>query len=314
MRPILTRMKPMTDPMSAPQWPPTAHPVPTLWERAKAMFGVLTKHIGSTVDLSRWMRLRRVPRTHILCRLVPVEKITRRLVMIEAITFLTMTPEGVHLRRETPKREPPAPPPLPGTRKPVTRIPMPGWHTIAALRPRIDPRIAEREAKLAAEAAPIDPHDPENWSCRFNVIRWRGLYPVAEDEGDAAAMRKDASRAHARSLDNPMFPIIRGPVMANLLPKKPEPPKPEADPAAVALARRIEALARVLADPQPTIRRLARLLASLPPSTLPEPPSARAIDSLWWWHGRPEWFNVVALACPAVRALVAACAPPPEPG
>ncbi len=305
------RMKPMTDPMSAPPWPPTTYPVPTLWERAKAMFGVLTKRIGSAADLSRWMRLRHVPRTEILCRLVPVEKLTRLLLTIEAITFLLMTPEGARLRRETPKREPPPAPPLPGTKKPITRIAMPGWHTIAALRPRIDPRVAEREARLAAEAPPIDPYDPENWSCRFGVLSWRHPRPDADDD---VATCQPAARSMLESFIDTTFPIVLGPTMADLASPKPEQPKPEGDRAAFSLARRIEALARVLADPGPAIRRLAKFLASLPHDALPDTPGARSIDSRWWWHGRPEWFNVNALARPAVRALTTACAPPPEPG
>ena len=80
------------------------------------------------------------------------------LLMIEAITFLLMTPEGAKLRRETPKCTPPTPPaPKPKSAPHKITIAMPGWHTIAALRPRIDPRVVEREqrealARLIAEA------------------------------------------------------------------------------------------------------------------------------------------------------------------
>ena len=83
-------------------------------------------------------------------------------------------------------------------------------------------------------------------------------------------------------------------------------PKPEpdlsSDPSAQTLARRIEALTRVIANPLPAIRRLAKFLAGLPRNTLAEP-DAWTIDSRWWWHGRPEYFNACTIGVPAVRAF-----------
>lgn len=116
--------------------------------------------------------------------------------MIEAATFLLMTPEGARMRRAAKLVAPPAPrspPAAPHT----TRIVMPGWHTIAALQLRIDPRVVEREsleqaqremlARAKAAAAIVvdlpgpegltraahDPHDPATWRCCFPVIRWK---------------------------------------------------------------------------------------------------------------------------------------------
>ena len=33
------------------------------------------------------------------------------------------------------------------------------------------------------------------------------------------------------------------------------------------------------------------------------PPSAYEIDTRWWWHGRPEFFNAEDRCRPAVRAF-----------
>ncbi len=86
------------------------------------------------------------------------------------------------------------------------------------------------------------------------------------------------------------------------------------DGPAAALARRIDALQRVLANPAPVIRRLIRFLASVPQDDLPRPWLARA-RSLRWWHGRPEAHNAINLLVP-LMADVRATHPvrPQDPG
>ena len=69
--------KPMTDPMSAPAWPPTEFPLPRLWERAKAMFAVIMREARSLHVLVTRPRMTWPERTSLLCRLVPVEKLVR---------------------------------------------------------------------------------------------------------------------------------------------------------------------------------------------------------------------------------------------
>ena len=59
---------------------------------------------------------------------------------------------------------------------------------------------------------------------------------------------------------------------------------------------------RVLANREPAIRRLAKFIAGLPRYAL-MPPSAYEIDTRWWWHGRPEFFNAEDRCRPAVRAF-----------
>lgn len=280
-------MKPMTDPMSAPAWPPTSFAIPQLWERVKAMFAVLMREVQSTAALAQRWKLAHAPRRAILCRLVPLEKIVRALLVTEAITYLLMTPQGLKLLASTPKITPPLPPSTKGPQK--TTIPMPGWHTIAALQPRIDPRIVQPEPQ------PKDKTDPASWACRFRVLGW--IMPEPDDDPPQPAPPR---RSWISTLDtDTAYPLVRNPNPW----KKPKPePDLSSDPSAQTLARRIEALTRVIANPLPAIRRLAAFLAGLPRNTLAEP-DAWSIDSRWWWHGRPEYFNACTLGVPAVRAF-----------
>lgn len=86
------------------------------------------------------------------------------------------------------------------------------------------------------------------------------------------------------------------------------------DSANLDLARRVEALARVLANPAAAIRRLARRLAALPPECLPSTDSAPD-RTRRWPHGKGECWSAIFLHDDAIRALERphAC-PPPEPG
>ena len=301
-------------------WPPTRHDVPTLWQRAKDMFGVAVHTVTSAADLFRRICFSRKERRELVARVAPVEKLVRMLMMTEAAEFLLMTPAGRALRETTRQIEPPAPPaPLSrpvGAPKPrhATRIEMPGWQTIAALRPYIDPRVVEREQREQREAlerrvagletltqdAPEDAgHDPEHWQCRFRVLRW------VHDHDDEVVRPKPVLPAHRPRLttfDDSSFPIVHGMTIVDDRPRASR----DADDASFNLgrdlARRIEALSRILANPGPAIRRLARRLAALPADVLPEPHMA-GVSTRTWHHGVPENWNTCALAAPAFRAL-----------
>ena len=281
-------MKRMTDPMSAPAWPPTTLSIPELWTRARAMFSVLMREVTSAATLARKRKLARPERTSILCRLVPVEKIVRSLLVTEALIYLLMTPEGRKLLKTTPKRALPSPPPPVGVKKHTHKvtIPMPGWQTIAALQPRIDPRIVAPEPP-----APADQSAPENLSRAFRVLGWN--HPQPEDP----LPREKPRRSWITPFETTNFPLP-----AKQPSGRPPTPDPDHDPSAREIARRIATLERVLANREPAIRRLARYIASLPRDVLALP-SARAIDTLWWWHGRPEYFNACSLGRSAIRAF-----------
>ena len=283
-------MKPMTDPMSAPAWPPTTLSIPDLWTRAKAMFSVLMREVKSSATLARTRKLARRERTDILCRLVPVEKIVRSLLVTEALIYLLMTPEGRKLLKTTPKMPMPSPPPPVGVQKHSHKvtIPMPGWQTIAALQPRIDPRIVAPEPQTPA---PAEQSAPENLSRAFRVLGWN--HPQPDDQPPKEAPRRN----WITTFGDTHFPLP--PKQPS---KQPPPADPEHDPSAREIARRIGALERVLSNREPAIRRLAKYIAGLPRDVLTLP-SGYAVDTLWWWHGRPEYFNACNLCRPAIRAF-----------
>lgn len=247
---------------------------PTLWERAKAMLARLLNAVTSAADLVERAWIPRRERRDILAHLAPLEWLVRTLLVVEATTYLLMTPQGARLRATTPKVDAPAPPAPVGVRKPAfsTRILMPGWHTIAALRPVVDPRVAEREQREALERrraeveaymkgettlAPAD--DPAGWTCRLNVLRWR--YPRESDAPPpkAAPPAKPPFRVFEHCDTN--FPIHPDLVLREA--PRAFDPDDDTPPHGRRLARRIEALARILANPTPAIRRLARRLAAL---------------------------------------------------
>lgn len=264
--------------------------VPTLWERTKAMFAELVDTITSAAVLARRTWIARKDRRDLLSRLVPLEWLVRTLLIVEATTHLLMTRDGARLRAETPKIDPPPPPKPVGVKAPnaSTRILMPGWHTIAALRPVIDPRIVEREQREAAEqrrrdveafmrGEPADPaSDPSTWNCRLNVLRW-----VHPDDPDApppqpkpAPLAKPPFKVF--SYEDTNFPthadlVIRAGTRAH---HDDDSPHQGRD-----LARRIEALARIIANPLPAIRRLARRLAALKADNIdPLPPTPKGFN------------------------------------
>jgi len=278
-------------------WPPTNHPVPTLWERAQALFAVMLATIGSIAELAARHALRRKERRELLIRLKPVEAIVRTLLLIEAVTYLLMTPSGQKLLRTAkPCRipEPPAPPPPPQSpaRTAFTPAMQAALQTIACLRPRIDPRIAAREERERREAlaAALAAQAETPARTRFSVLRWTSDKVIPEapertsgpwvDVLDEAYPWRDDTPDGASAADGESAPCA-------------------------ALARRIEALARILADPMPAIRRLAARLAGLPPEVIARP-YARAREASLWHHGRPEYFNAIALAQGAHRAFLRA--------
>ena len=145
-RPHTPGMRPFT-------WPSSNHDAPTLWERAKAMFSALTTRFGSAMRVAFRRFLTSQQRRDLILHLEPAEKLVRVLIIAEAITLLVMTPMGLKLRQTTRPCRIPDPPPQVGAHKPhpdANRI-QAAMMTIAAHQPRIDPRIAEREAREAEQ-------------------------------------------------------------------------------------------------------------------------------------------------------------------
>lgn len=343
-------------------WPPTTHDAPTLWSRARQLCSEVADFVRTAASLAQRWRIARRDRRDILIRLAPVEALTRSLLLVEAVTFL-LTPEGQRLRAATPQIEPPQPPSPAAVAKPVRKItiPMPGWHTIAALQSRVDPRIAEREQREQREAleriaqspapqiaatptasfsgltgnslfastsqrlatkneSPVKPGNdsrsqsasrassshPAHGACGFRMLCW--VHPDTDAETlpppRAAKRRVSIALIH----EDTTFDLTE-----DLAPIRAHRTQREDGPCA-ALARRIDALSRVLANPKPVIRRLALRLASLPRDCLPDIWLGRA-QSIGWWHGRPEAHNAVNLLVPQMDELKRTHpARPPEPG
>jgi hypothetical protein len=308
---------------------PADRNAPALWERARELFTALMDQAFSLARLATRPRMTRSARHEILKRLIPVEKLTRFLLTIEAVTFLLMTPEGARLRRDI-RPAPPQPAPPPASKAESRRMPAPGWHTIAAAHPRIDPRIAENERR-AAEAAALQKEqleqagqedenrldfglgaaDPASWRCTFHTKV--DFSPYTDDvEWTPPPARRSATIELLG--DDPSFP--------RLIPEKPrrkpvaEPP-PGADDGLgphAALARRIEALSRIFANPEAAIRRLARRLAAMSLDDL-WPCDPASLADRWWLPHRRDLYNAADMFCGALIAFCRAHAlRPPEPG
>ena len=329
-------------------WPPTTHDAPTLWSRARALCAEIVVFVRSAATLGQRWRLGRKERREIIARVDPVENLVRTLCLVEASAWL-LTPEGRALRAATPQIVPPAPPPPTFVAKPTHKITiaLPGWHTIAALRPRIDPRVVEREQREALAAASqsieavakpaqitksfsgltresfsVSPrtiaaaktntrpkprtnsHQPPHGVRGFQIVHWR--HPEPEDAPPPPPRRVKGRLLLALPAEDSTFDLL-----GDLTPSAIRRAEREACPAATALARRIDALQRVLADPAPVIRRLIRLLASLPEDCLPEPWLARA-RSVAWWHGVPEAHNAMNLLIPLMADVRATHPPRPQ--
>lgn len=331
-------------------WPPTTHDAPTLWERARKLCADLVTFVRSAVSLAKRWRLGRKERREILDRLTPVEMLVRTLCLVEATTYL-LTPEGRALRAATPQIVPPAPPPPTFVAKArhKTTIPYPGWHTIA--QRGVDPRVAEREAReraaLEASRQAIEETRPQQAAETVSGLTRDSFFvspPTTATEKKGSRPRHATKAAHHTRPPHGAcgFAIIG---WQHPTPETPPPPRPakrrlfiallaedstfdlsddlapidtrrakREDGPAAALARRIEALQRVLANPAPVIRRLIRFLASVPQDDLPEPWLAR-VQSSGWWHGRPEAHNAMNLLVP-LMADVRATHPvrPHDPG
>jgi len=310
-----------------PPPPPAERNVPALWTRARDMFAALMKHVTSLTRLAVRPQLRRPDRHEILKRLIPIEKLTRFLLTVEAVTFLLTTPEGARLR----SRVTPAQPEPIRAKAPSRLMPAPGWHTIAAAHPRVDPRIAENaeRARLAAEAAAAaarqgdeEAYDedgsldayvacakPENWACSFHTRI--DIDPCTDEEWRAPA----SWRPFALDLlaDDAYFPRLREQKPVREVAHCPEQDNSLLGPGA-ALARRIEALSRILNNPDAAIRRIARRLAALPRDDL-WPCEPAWLSDRWWLPARRDLLNAAEMFCRALQCLwYSRATPPPEPG
>lgn len=261
---------------------------PVLWDSAAAMLGVVLTRFGQPADIARqggaprsWLRM-------VNLWLRPVERLVRMLLICRAATYLLMTAEGARLLRESPK--PPLPPsraapePAPPRRPPAhTSIPYPGLATLAR---HWRPEPAPQPVSPPRDQPAGDPADTSLWVCRFSVLT------RAPEEGAEQTVSPPLTLAGqgVRRLSPPEAPTGPG-------------------PSTLALARRIEALARVLRNPGPAIRRLARHIARLPTGVLGVPESAFHPPKRWE-QGRFETVEAARLTDKATCMLERVAAHP----
>ncbi len=286
---------------------PAPRDTPTLWQRAKDMFSVMLERARTVTQLIVRHRLSRTERREIITRLKPVEKLTRELIITEAATFLLMTPDGMKLRREArimalPAREPPKPPPPRGALVTGSRL-------IATFDPRTYAVLRPNPIAVSAPAIRTTPHDasdPATWRCSFKVLR---LVHPEPDDAPPPSKKPTGPRPRLITFDDivsftPTRPLRRSPARD--------------DGAGPCLARRIEALSRVLAKPERAIRRIARFLASLPREAL-DPPDPAWVSTHGWYHCHNEFRAADDLAVRALTILYRVRiadfdGPEPEPG
>jgi hypothetical protein len=249
--------------------------IPCLWERARMMFGRVLKHIGSTASLARRWRLTRTEKKDVLAWLEPVEQLTRACLIVKAIAFLLMTPEGRRLMREPPKRPDPSAAPLHAAEAPGQE------------------RLSERAA------TPSDASEGKKRSAPFRVIRWTPAAPDPDQEQPNKPAPCAAMALSAGSLAPDLPPSER---LAD--------PAGGKQPPAARLARRIDALDRVLARPEEEARRRARFLVGLPRGALATLQNIYGRRRPWWNHGFEDNRLVVQHIWRAAPLL----ARDPEPG
>ena len=194
-----------------------------LWTRARAMFVRAVAAIGDASSIALLQALPRVLRHQIVAWLYPLECIVRRLLIAEA----------AELRRAERARA------ERGPRAVTIQVRSLGlaqtWS--AGLQTRVGSGVAEKRG--SEDLRSIAAAKPETWRAPFSFALPRNPHIVPNSR---------APRILDPSRDYPAPPPPRAPRVL----------KPEEAP--FRLARRFEALRRVLADPRPYAERLVRLL------------------------------------------------------
>jgi hypothetical protein len=200
-----------------------------LWQRARAALARAFAALGGSAAIALINALTPALRRRIVAWLCPLENVVRKLLLAEA---------GEITRNEREQRER-GPRAISIALRGIALHGTPRKGSAALLR-----RTASKaEGAAGAARSSLDLSNPETWPARFSLAPPRDPRAVPE-----------ASAPRIRSLWGP-------------LPLPPPPPPPRraasAESAAFRLARRFEALRRVLEDPLPHARRLARLLQRL---------------------------------------------------
>ncbi|MGE3839775.1 MAG: hypothetical protein AB7G40_17930 [Hyphomonadaceae bacterium] len=201
--------------------------IANLWQRLRSMMTRASVLVGALPALAALASLTRRRQREIACCITRLEAIARKLIFVAAAELHRAERDGAKASR-MPRLEIVAPPA--------------SWS--AGLRPA---SAAEAKSQCAPGGArsnlpAFDPTQPETWRVRFSL---------APPRDEAAVPESRAPRIRA----------LWGPTPALPPPASSQPR--DIAPAPRRLALRFEALRRVIADPAPYARRLARLLPRL---------------------------------------------------
>jgi hypothetical protein len=207
-----------------------AEPLPTepLWTRARAMFARAVAAIGAAAAIAAIGALSKSLRRDIVAWLCPLEHVVRKLVLAEAAELHRAGAERARRRLK------------------IEHIPLRGMALhVGKWSARPPAAQSTKVAAVSVNAPPeasrsnVDKADPETWRAPFSF-----------------ALPRDPRLPNARA---PRIRALWGPTPPPPPPRTPRIIRPEDAP--FRLARRFEALRRVLEDPRPHAERLARLLA-----------------------------------------------------
>jgi len=202
--------------------------IANLWQRLRSMMTRADVLVGALPALAALASLTRDRRREIACCITRLEAIARKLIFVAAAELHRAERDGAK-----PTRGP--------LLEIVTPAP-PSWS--AGLRPALSAEAKSQCASGGARAKSFDPTQPETWRVRFSL---------APPRDEAAVPESRAPRIRA----------LWGPTPALPPPQRAPSPHRDIAPAPLRLALRFEALRRVIADPAPYARRLARLLPRL---------------------------------------------------
>lgn len=275
--------------------------LPDLWDRARVLFARLVEVAGAP-DQLRARRLGRDQRRDVLDWLHPVESLVRKVLVAKAITFLLMTPQGRAMMRPAPKTSASLRHQPEGTTR-IVSIPHPGWHTIAQPYrppppPPPPPPARDPAARTRACFSVLGAREYKDLSPA------RGGRPHRSFKGMVSFLGGDdapATRASRQMDEAPSAGAADAGVGASADARRAA--------RAIALARRIEALSRAIAKPEPLVRRLARAIAAHADMVLAfVSPTTGELDR--WRQGYPEFID----AQTHFRRARAALGRPHEPG
>lgn len=255
-----------------------------LWARAAALIATLIRIIGSPAMLLRDGETTRRERREIGFMIAPIEALVRSLLMSEAIAWLIGTDEGAEMLRNARRNAAqPAPEPEPKRAASAARTSPPDDPPTDENDPAETHTIAGSQftnAELAAYLAPAH----------------LGLeaYDFIRSGSVVRAARQAATGASRRDIRRP--------------------------PPNLKLARRIETLRRIIADPRAAMLALARDLATRDLGLLYVPSPSNWIDERWpdsrgdvYKARRISWTHFLYLEQTRDRIDTLAL-PPPQPG